>query len=207
MRLPVVIIIAYLTHSLFLSSYIIRLAFIAFHHSFALLHKFLKAFHTLIAISSQILILNITLFGFPWKWNPSVCWDDFDRKQVIAKHSVELHSAPIWFWQISMENKALMNPLPKIIFYVYIVSLIKRHQTYNKWKSCYSHKISMRKIEVMHFYSSFMHVPIYLSENWGTVLNNDTHKGGKEAFSHTQKIYLNHICSNIGLKLKIDRIL
>lgn len=65
----------------------------------ALLHKFLKAFHTLIVISSQILILNITLFKFLWKWNPSVYWHDFDRKQVVAKHFVELHSMPVWFWQ------------------------------------------------------------------------------------------------------------
>lgn len=135
MRLPLVIIITYLTHSIFLSSFIIWLAFIEFHHSFALLHKFLKAFHTLIAISSQILILNITLFGFLWKWNPSVCWDDFDRKQVVAKHSVELYSVPIWFWQTLMENQTLMNPLSRIIFDVYIISLIKRHQTYNTWKS------------------------------------------------------------------------
>lgn len=164
-----------ISNSLFLSSFIIRLAFIAFHHSFALLHKFLKAFHTLIAISSQILILNITLFGFPWKWNPSVCWDDFDRKQVVAKHSVELHSAPIWFWQILMENKALMNPLPRIIFYVYIVSLIKRHQTYNKWKSRYQSQNFCEKIEAVYFYSSFMHVPVYLSGDRARILHNDTH--------------------------------
>lgn len=124
-----------ISNSVYLSSFIIWLAFIAFHHSFALLYKFLQAFHTLIVISSQILILNITLFGFLWKWNPSVYWHDFDRKQAVAKHSVEFHSVPIWFWQILMENKTLMNPLPTIIFDVYIVSFIKRHQTGNKWKS------------------------------------------------------------------------
>lgn len=135
MRLPMAIIIAYLTRSIFLSSFTFWLVFIALYHSFALLNKFLKAFHTLIVISSQILILNITLFGFLWKWNPSVYWHDFDRKQVVAKHSVELRSVPIWFWPILVENKVLMNPLPRIIFDVYKVSRIKRHQTCSKWKS------------------------------------------------------------------------
>jgi hypothetical protein len=58
-----------------------------------------------------------------------------------------------------MENKALTNFLPRIIFDVYIVSFIKHATSENLINL---KNIPVRNVKVMYFYYNFMHFLFYI---------------------------------------------